>query len=101
MHTSLRATVVGLAILNTASAVQLASFAPRIEISNAQCRTAYTTTIEGCQASDFAANAICSSACVQGLIKIGNVVNSACKDVDVGETSIIGVFQNGIGIQAL
>ncbi|KAH7068178.1 hypothetical protein BKA63DRAFT_108030 [Paraphoma chrysanthemicola] len=101
MHTSLRAAVAGLAIISTASAVQLASFAPRIEISNAQCRAAYTTNIDGCQATDFASGAKCSSACVQGLVKIGEVVNRVCKDVDVGETSIIGVFQNGIGIQAL
>lgn len=97
--------MLGFAILTTAattSAVQLANFQP-IRIENAQCRAAYTTNIEGCQSSDFdpKATAKCSEACVAGLKKIGEVVKRVCRDVDVGETSIIGVFQNGIGVAAL
>jgi hypothetical protein len=106
MHPSLRAAMLGYAILSTAAVasatVQLANF-QALQISNAQCRAAYTSTIEGCQASDFEpkATARCTEACVAGLKKIGEVVKRACKDVDVGETSIIGVFQNDIGVKAL
>ena len=99
----LRATILALTLLTTTtSAVQLANF-QSLTISNAQCRAAYTTNIDGCTASDFdpPATAKCSEACVKGLQKIGEVVKRVCKDVDLGETSIIGVFQNDIGVRAV
>ncbi|KAH8722548.1 hypothetical protein GQ44DRAFT_570392, partial [Phaeosphaeriaceae sp. PMI808] len=102
MYTSWGAIGFGLAVLTTtASAVQLASFTPRVEITQPNCQAAYTTNISGCTPNDFSPSAICSSACVQGLVKIGEVVKRVCRDVDVGETSIIGVFQNDLGLAAL
>jgi hypothetical protein len=104
MHTTMRSIVLGLAIFitGTSATVSLSSFVPRVDIqNNVQCRAAYTTTIKGCQASDFSPPARCSSACVQGLQDIGELIKKVCKDVDVGETSIIGVFQFGIGIASL
>jgi hypothetical protein len=104
MHTTMRSIVLGLAIFitGTSATVSLSSFIPRVDIqNNVQCRAAYTTTIKGCQASDFSPPARCSATCVQGLQDIGEVIKKVCKDVDVGETSIIGVFQFGIGIASL
>ncbi|OAK95581.1 hypothetical protein IQ06DRAFT_61135 [Phaeosphaeriaceae sp. SRC1lsM3a] len=104
MHTTMRSLALGLALLisGTSAQVSLSSFTPRVDIQNSvQCRAAYTTTIKGCQASDFTPPNRCSSACVQGLQDIGEVIKRVCKDVDVGETSIIGVFQFGIGIASL
>ncbi|KAH7380444.1 hypothetical protein DE146DRAFT_296707 [Phaeosphaeria sp. MPI-PUGE-AT-0046c] len=104
MHTTMRSLALGLALLITGASAQvsLSNFTPRVDIQNSvQCRAAYTTTIKGCQASDFTSPNRCSSACVQGLQDIGEVIKRVCQGVDVGETSIIGVFQFGIGIGLL
>ncbi|OAL48909.1 hypothetical protein IQ07DRAFT_600776 [Pyrenochaeta sp. DS3sAY3a] len=99
---SLRTAITGLAVLaGTASAVSLSSFTPRIDILPSACAAVYNAKIDGCVASDFNPGATCTSACVQGLVKIGEAVLRSCANVDVGETSIIGVFQNDLGIQAL
>lgn len=104
MHATMRSLALGLALLigGASAQVSLSSFTPRVDIQNSvQCRAAYTTTIKGCQASDFTPPNRCSSACVQGLQDIGEVIKRVCANVDVGETSIIGVFQFGIGIASL
>jgi hypothetical protein len=104
MHITLRSIALSFAILVTGASatVSLSSFTPRVDnIDNTQCRAAYTTTIKGCVASDFSPPNRCSSACVQGLVDIGALIQRVCANVDVGETSIIGVFQFGIGIASL
>lgn len=88
-------------LATTAHAVSLASFTPRIDQLPTQCNTAYRTTISGCVGDEFSAGATCSAACIQGLEEVGKLVVQACKDVDVGETSIIGLFQIGSGVRAL
>lgn len=100
---SLPSVIIGLAALAAplSTAVSLASFIPRIDILSSQCSTVYNAQIAGCTAEDFKPAATCSAACVQGLVKIEEGVKKNCANIDVGETSIIGVFQNGIGIQAL
>ncbi|KAH7385955.1 hypothetical protein BKA66DRAFT_400666, partial [Pyrenochaeta sp. MPI-SDFR-AT-0127] len=100
---SLPSVIIGLTALAAplSAAVSLASFIPRIDILSSQCSTVYNAQIGGCVADDFKPAATCSAACVQGLVKIEEAVKKNCADIDVGETSIIGVFQNGIGIQAL
>ncbi|KAF2822095.1 hypothetical protein CC86DRAFT_95576 [Ophiobolus disseminans] len=102
MYASLRTALLTLALLSTVSAVQLANF-QNVKIDNAQCKAAYTTNIEGCQASDFEpqGSAKCTEACVAGLKKIGEVVKRVCKDVDLGDASIIGVFKLDLGVAAL
>jgi hypothetical protein len=81
--------------------IALSSFTPRIDKLPALCQTVYDTRIQGCSSSDFNSANLCSQGCLNGLAKIGDSVKSACSRVDVGETSIIGVFQNDIGIAAL
>jgi hypothetical protein len=81
--------------------IALSSFTPRIDKLPALCQTVYDTRIQGCSSSDFDPANLCSQGCLNGLAKIGDSVKSACSRVDVGETSIIGVFQNDIGIPAL
>ncbi|KAF3048486.1 hypothetical protein E8E11_009517 [Didymella keratinophila] len=90
-----------LAHFTAATDISLSSFTPRIDNLPSACRAVYTTPIDGCAASDFAAGATCSAQCLAGLVRIGVSVKTGCRDVDVGETSIIGVFQNGLGVAAL
>ena len=90
-----------LAHLTSATGISLSSFTPRIDNLPSACRAVYTTSIDGCAATDFASGAACSVQCLAGLVRIGVSVKSGCGDVDVGETSIIGVFQNGLGVAAL
>ncbi len=85
----------------TGGEISLSNFTPRIDNLPTQCKTVYNTKIDGCVSSDFNLGATCSSVCLAGLAKIGSAVKIGCTGVDVGETSIIGVFQNNIGIAAL
>ncbi|KAF9692742.1 hypothetical protein EKO04_009075 [Ascochyta lentis] len=85
----------------TGGEISLSNFTPRIDNLPTQCKTVYNTKIDACVSSDFTAGATCSSGCLAGLAKIGAAVKAGCAGVDVGETSIIGVFQNNIGINAL
>ncbi|KAI1537263.1 hypothetical protein PtrCC142_005196, partial [Pyrenophora tritici-repentis] len=103
LPTSLRAAVLALAFAcsTEAATVSLASFIPRIDNLPTACNTVYRTDISGCTADDFKPGATCTDACVQGLSKIGASVSDKCAGVDAGELSIIGVFQNGLGIQSL
>ena len=103
LPTSLRAAVLALALAcsTKAATVSLASFIPRVDNLPTACNTVYRTDISGCTADDFKPGATCTNACVQGLAKIGAGVSDKCAGVDAGELSIIGVFQNGLGIQSL
>lgn len=83
------------------SAVSLSNFVPRIENLPSGCQSAYTRTIQGCQASDFNTSNRCSASCLNGLVEIQRAITSSCRGVDVPETSIIGVFLLGQGIPAL
>lgn len=81
-------------------AVSLSKFVPRIENLPQSCQVAYNTSIQGCTRSDFPQErneAInnCSNDCVQGLIKIVQLVNSQCSTVRVPADSIIGVALGG------
>lgn len=91
---------VGLAAA-TGGTISLSNFTPRIDKLPAQCKTVYDTKIDACVSSDFNLGATCSSGCLAGLAKIGAAVKTGCSGVDVGETSIIGVFQNDLGVAAL
>ncbi|CAE7033352.1 hypothetical protein PTT_08867 [Pyrenophora teres f. teres 0-1] len=103
LPTSLRAAVLALTLAcsTKAATVSLASFIPRIDNLPTACNNVYRTEISGCTADDFKPGATCTNACVQGLSKIGASVSEKCARVDAGELSIIGVFQNGLGIQSL
>ncbi|KAJ4322959.1 hypothetical protein N0V94_002114 [Neodidymelliopsis sp. IMI 364377] len=102
---SLSAAMYGILFVRLAAAtggeISLSNFTPRIDDLPTQCNTVYNTKIDACVSSDFKTGATCSSSCLQGLAKIGAAVKSSCAGVDVGETSIIGVFQNNIGVDAL
>jgi hypothetical protein len=101
MHLLTAPLILLLAQLTAATDISLSSFTPRIDNLPSACRAVYTTAIDGCVASDFAGGATCSVQCLAGLVRIGVSVKTGCRDVDVGETSIIGVFQNGLGVAAL
>ncbi|KAF2276804.1 uncharacterized protein EI97DRAFT_346404, partial [Westerdykella ornata] len=84
------------------SALSLANFTPRIENLPSRCHAVYTTQIQGCQAGDFTTQSgTCSSQCVSGLVTIMQAVETACAGVDVPETSVIGIFLLGLGVQTL
>ncbi|KAF2014769.1 hypothetical protein BU24DRAFT_463526 [Aaosphaeria arxii CBS 175.79] len=90
---------VGVAVTN--SPVSLSNFIPRIENLPSQCQSVYTRTIQGCTQTDFTSSSGCSSSCLNGLVTITREVNRSCANVDVPETSIIGVFLLGLGIPSL
>lgn len=101
-HPSLSTLMMGLiALAGSTSAVQLASFIPRIDRLSASCSIVYNAQIDGCVPDDFKPGATCSAACVRGLSRLTDGVKRACAGDDPGETSIIGVFQAGLGIGAL
>ncbi|KAF2628480.1 hypothetical protein BU25DRAFT_430790 [Macroventuria anomochaeta] len=85
----------------TGGDISLSNFTPRIDNLPTKCKTVYDTKIDSCVSSDFNPGATCSSGCLAGLAKIGAAVTTGCAGVDVGETSIIGVFQNDLGTAAL
>ncbi|KAJ4305668.1 hypothetical protein N0V90_001199 [Kalmusia sp. IMI 367209] len=76
--------------------VSLSRFTPRIENLPASCLVAYNAPIEGCTKDDFPKNRDeninnCSADCVNGLLKIVELVNQNCMTVRVPADSIIGV----------
>jgi hypothetical protein len=83
------------------NAISLSDFAPKSTNLPATCNAAYTSTILGCTTKDFAAGNQCSVACLNGLVAINAIIQTSCKDVDAGETSMIGLFLEGRGIQVL
>ncbi|KAF2851794.1 hypothetical protein T440DRAFT_394345, partial [Plenodomus tracheiphilus IPT5] len=103
----LRVAILSLTVLasTTSATISLANFTPRIDNLPSQCAAVYNSKIAGCVASDFTSSdgstPVCSAACLQGLAKIQDAVSKGCADVDVSEVSIIGVFQNGLGVRAL
>lgn len=90
----------GIAIATDTETVSLANFIPVVENLPARCQAAYTKQIDGCQAGDFLGDdASCSEACVNGLVEITHAIADACADVDVPDSSVVGVFLAGYGIQ--
>jgi hypothetical protein len=80
--------------------VSLSKFVPRIENLPQTCQVAYNTSIQGCTRADFPKERNenvnnCSGDCVQGLIKIAQLVNQQCSTVRVPAGSIIGVALSG------
>lgn len=80
---------------NTES-VSLSKFVPRIENLPEACQAAYNASIDGCSRTDFPQERNpdvnnCSADCVNGLIKIVQLVNQQCSTVRVPADSIIGV----------
>ncbi|KAF2397814.1 hypothetical protein EJ06DRAFT_139791 [Trichodelitschia bisporula] len=90
-----------LTILPTTHAVALSDFSPSISTLTGSCSTAYCTPIPGCTARDFAGGSSCSASCLSGLVQINALIASSCAGIDVGETSIVGLFKLGKGIQVL
>ncbi|KAF2643940.1 hypothetical protein P280DRAFT_477377 [Massarina eburnea CBS 473.64] len=88
-------------ITTATQSISLSNFTPRIENLPTTCQNAYITGIEGCTKDDFGTGALCSAKCVQGLVKISDLVAVACQTVNVPDTSIIGVFLLSRGVQAL
>ncbi|KAE9967918.1 hypothetical protein BLS_006126 [Venturia inaequalis] len=94
-----RRTVVGLLSLSgQASAVALSDFTPKATNLPAQCNTIYTQEIPGCTFDDFQ-KAVCSKACLEGLVEMNALVSNNCQAADVAETSIVGLFKIGKAIQ--
>ena len=80
--------------------VSLSKFVPRIDFLPQTCEVAYNTPIQGCTRADFPKDRNesinnCSDDCVQGLIKIVQLVNQQCSTVKVPADSIIGVALAG------
>jgi hypothetical protein len=83
------------------TAVSLSDFIPLLQGLPSACEAAYTATIPGCVAGDFESPYVCSDNCLQGLVTTNGAITTACKGVSVDPQSIVGLFLNGDGIQAL
>ncbi|MCJ1445019.1 MAG: hypothetical protein MMC23_005524 [Stictis urceolatum] len=69
---------------------------------SASCTSAYNTPIPGCTTADFAStSAPCSLDCVAGLQAISTTLNTACKGTLTDPTTLIGLFFEGKGVNAL
>ncbi|TID18496.1 hypothetical protein E6O75_ATG06572 [Venturia nashicola] len=96
-----RRIVVGLLSFSAqASAVALSDFTPKATNLPAQCNTVYSEAIPGCTFDDFQ-KAVCSKACLAGLVEVNALVANNCQAADVAETSIVGLFKLGKAIQVL
>ncbi|KAJ4398106.1 hypothetical protein N0V91_010454 [Didymella pomorum] len=80
MHLLLVSLLLAVARLTAATDISLSSFTPRIDNLPSACRAVYTTPIDGCAATDFAAGATCSVQCLAGLVRIGVSVKTGFDD---------------------
>ena len=80
-----------LVMASTASAFSLSNFQI---ISSASvplgCILAYNSPIPGCTMNDFVRGKGCSAACVNGLTKVQNTLESACYDVNADSGTVLG-----------
>jgi len=81
--------------------VSISDFIPRLLGLPSQCEAAYTAAIPGCTINDFLPPNICSTSCLNGLVRVNGQVTTACQDVKVNSSSLLGLFLLGKGIQAL
>lgn len=55
-----------------------------------ECRIAYNSPLQGCQRSDFARDATCSSACLRGVEQMQDNIQTACNTVTVPVNTLLG-----------
>ena len=89
-----------LAVSAVAQSVTLSQF-QQINGFPSGCTKAYNTPIPGCVPSDFQGSNVCSQACVSGLMALTSLINSACAGVSTSPSTLIGLFFEGKGVQAL
>ena len=65
------------------------------------CTKAYNTPIPGCTANDFTNDNPCSQTCVAGLMALTSLINSSCAGISTSPNTLIGLFFEGQGVQAL
>ncbi|MCJ1333557.1 hypothetical protein MMC10_010257 [Thelotrema lepadinum] len=65
------------------------------------CTKAYNTPIPGCTPNDFTNDNPCSQACVAGLMALTSLINSSCAGISTSPNTLIGLFFEGQGVQAL
>ena len=83
-----------------AQSVNLSQF-QQISGFPSDCTEAYNTPIPGCTSNDFIDNHACSQSCVSGLIALTRLINSACAGISTSPNTLIGLFFEGKGVQAL
>jgi hypothetical protein len=65
------------------------------------CNTVYTSTIPGCQPSDFSAINPCSAGCIQSLQSLQTEAQAACNGQSIPAQSMLSYFDNGQGVNEL
>ncbi|KAG6004372.1 hypothetical protein E4U21_001135 [Claviceps maximensis] len=66
-----------------------------------ECIFAYNTPMQGCVVGDFGKSAICSSACLQGVVRIQSSIQESCAMVRTGARSLLDEAQNGHLVAAI
>lgn len=107
MHSILRASTLRsvlllpfLNILAIAESVTLSEF-QQINGFSAQCTRAYNTPIPNCTPNDFVNDNACSQACISGLEALTSLINTECAGTSTSPNTLIGLFFEGKGVQAL
>ncbi|KAI9716238.1 MAG: hypothetical protein M1812_005463 [Candelaria pacifica] len=101
MHLLLQTTLILFSLLATAQAISLANFEETIHVPK-DCNDAWTAPISGCASSDFLAKGgSCSSTCIASLQDVAKTVSIACQGVAVDPTTLMGLFFEGKGINAV
>ncbi|OJD24075.1 hypothetical protein ACJ73_04563 [Blastomyces percursus] len=65
------------------------------------CTRVYTSEISDCTVRDFANGGSCSPECVESLEALTRSLNAACVGTRAFSTALIGLFFQGLGVQAL
>ncbi|KAJ9663279.1 hypothetical protein H2201_005723 [Coniosporium apollinis] len=87
------------------TAVSLSEFksdsAPRNTVLSRTCAAVYTQPIPSCTPSDFHDPAACSASCMDGVLEIQSLVQTACADDAVPGNTVIGFFLAGRALEAV
>ncbi|KAJ9638784.1 hypothetical protein H2199_006644 [Coniosporium tulheliwenetii] len=74
---------------------------PRNTVLSRTCAAVYTQPIPSCTPSDFHDPAACSASCMDGVLEIQSLVQTACADDAVPGNTVIGFFLAGRALEAV
>ncbi|GAB7339574.1 hypothetical protein MBLNU457_6178t1 [Dothideomycetes sp. NU457] len=97
-YASVQSLLIASLALETALAVSLNDFTPRVSNLPSACESIYTSQISGCQPSDFSGSG-CSQSCINAFNRLQPAISSACQGV-TGQNVLVA-FMAGSGTKNL
>lgn len=97
-YASVQSLLIASLALETALAVSLNDFTPRVSNLPSACESIYTSQINGCQPSDFGGSG-CSQSCINAFNRLQPAISSACQGV-TGQNVLVA-FMAGAGTKDL